>query len=132
MTRGNNGNLYLHYHFVVQTNGREHGILRNIVNTINEKGIEDISDLNSKCKTIFGDGADKTIDKDWKRYIIKDTTEEFKSDIKDSSDETLFNSASLNSIKSGDKMKPITLIAMRPNPTTSNKTIGDYLERWNK
>ena len=132
LTRGNNGNLYLHYHFVVQTNGREHGILRNIVNTINEKGIEDISDLNSKCKTIFGDGADKTIDKDWKRYIIKDTTEEFKSDIKDSSDETLFNSASLNSIKSGDKMKPITLIAMRPNPTTSNKTIGDYLERWNK
>ena len=132
LTRGNNGNLYLHYHFVVQTNGREHGILRNIVNTINEKGLEDISDLNSKCKTIFGDGADKTIDKDWKRYIIKDTTEEFKSDIKDSSDETLFNSASLNSIKSGDKMKPITLIAMRPNPTTSNKTIGDYLERWNK
>lgn len=132
LTRGNNGNLYLHYHFVVQTNGREHGILRNIVNTINEKGIEDISDLNSKCKTIFGDGADKTIDKDWKRYIIKDTTEEFKSDIKDSSDETLFNSASLNNIKSGDKMEPITLIAMRPNPTTSNKTIGDYLERWNK
>lgn len=132
LTRGNNGNLYLHYHFVVQTNGREHGILRNIVNTINEKGLEDIRDLNSKCKTIFGDGADKTIDKDWKRYIIKDTTEEFKSDIKDSSDETLFNSASLNSIKSGDKMKPITLIAMRPNPTTSNKTIGDYLERWNK
>lgn len=132
LTRGNNGNLYLHYHFVVQTNGREHGILRNIVNTINEKGIEDISDLNSKCKTIFGDGADKTIDKDWKRYIIKDTAEEFKSDIKDLSDETIFNSASLNSIKSGDKMKPITLIAMRPNPTTSNKTIGDYLERWNK
>lgn len=132
LIRGANGNLSIMYTFVVQTNGPVHGNFRNIVNTINEDGTEDVSELNRKCKTIFGDGSDKTIEKDWKRYIVKETSEEFKSEIKNISEETLYNSASLNTIKAGSIMTPISINAMRPNPSTNNKNISDYLERWNK
>ena len=129
------GNLAICYDFVAQTNGENQGILRNIVNTV--EGIEtvpyeDATELNRKCKVIFGDGSDKTIEKDWKRYIIKDTTEEIKSDIKGESNETLYGSASLTNIMASSNMNSISIKAPRPNPTTNNKNIEDYIERWDK
>lgn len=143
VTRLANGNLSILYDFVVQTNGRKHGILRNIVNTVENVSeelyeeqstatYEDATELNRKCKTIFGDGADKTIAKDWKRYIITDNTEEINSNVKYMSEETLYGSPSLTNIRVGKGMSNISITAPRPNPTTNNKNIEDYIERWNK
>lgn len=130
-----NGNLAICYDFVAQTNGISQGILRNIVNTF--EGIEgneheDTTELNRKCKVIFGDGSDKTIEKDWKKYIVVDTSEEIKSEIKNINDETLYSSTSLTQIRAGKMMANISITAPRPNPTTNDKNIEDYLERWNK
>ena len=130
-----NGNLSICYDFVAQTNGPDFGHPRNIVNTMEGEAdnlYEDPTELNRKCKIIFGDGSDKTIEKDWKRYIITDTTEEIESNIRYISDETLYDSASLNNIRAGKLMTNLTITAPRPNPTTNNIDIEDYVERWNK
>ena len=131
-----NGNLAICYDFVAETNGISRTELRNIVNTTNEKTgaeyEEYCDELNKNCKKIFGDGASKTIAKDWKRYITFDDTEEFSSDIRYVTDESIYGAASLNTIPVGKIMSSISITAPRPNPTTNNKTIEDYIERWDK
>jgi hypothetical protein len=136
VVRLNNGNLGILFEFVVQTNfNKTYGIMKNIVNTAtyeNRIYKEDATELNRKCKTLFGDGSDKTIEKDWKRYLVIDNTEEINSDIKYMTEETLYGSPSLTHIAAGKFMDNIKITAPRPNPTTNNKNIEDYIERWNR
>jgi len=96
------------------------------------KNIITPDEANIRCKKIFGDGADKTIENDWKRYFKNNRIEEKKSDVRDTNDDTIFNTQSSVLVKGSDTINTIRIYAMRPNPTTNNKDIQDYLERWDK
>lgn len=96
------------------------------------KNIITPEEANIRCKKIFGDGADKTIENDWKRYFKNDRSEEKESDVRDTNDDTIFNSQSSVLVNGSDTINTIRIYAMRPNPTTNNKDIQDYLERWDK
>lgn len=96
------------------------------------KNIITPEEANIRCKQIFGDGADKTIEDDWKRYFKKDRSEEKESEVRDTNDDTIFNAQSSVLVRGSDTINTIRIYAMRPNPTTNNKEIQDYLERWDK
>lgn len=117
-----NGNLAISNYFVAHTSN-DKGLYRNVLSA---------EEANNRCKTIFGDGSNKTIEDDWKRYYRTDDTEEIKSDLRNMNDETLYGSASLIQANAASTINKITIVAMRPNPTTNNRVIQDYLERWDK
>lgn len=96
------------------------------------KNIITPEEANIRCKQIFGDGADKTIENDWKRYFKNDRSEEKESEVRDTNDDTIFNAQSSILVRGSDTINTIRIYAMRPNPTTNNKEIQDYLERWDK
>ena len=117
-----NGNLAISNYFVAHTSN-DKGLYRNVLSA---------EEANNRCKNIFGDGSNKTIEEDWKRYYKTDDTEEIKSDLRSINDETLYGSASLIQANAASTINKITIAAMRPNPTTNNRVIQDYLERWDK
>lgn len=121
-----NGNLALSYYYSVNTNG--YGVFTD------EYPFQLISpdEANERCRDVFGDGTDKTIFKDWKRFNTTDTSEEFATEIKFDNEETLYNAMSLNRVYGSKKINNIKLFANRPNPTTNNSDIQDYLERWDR
>ena len=85
-----------------------------------------------ECRDIFGDGSDKTIFKDWKRYNIVNSTDEVATDIKFGSEETIYGATSITQSYGNYKINNIKFYANRPNPTTTNRDIQDYLERWDR
>ena len=90
-----------------------------------------LEDVNSRCRDIFGSGDDKTM-KDWKRYNVTNTDEENPSDIRENTDDTIYGAANLTLNVAESKINSISLIANRPNPTTNNTDLQDYLERWDR
>lgn len=122
LVKSANGNLYICYDFIAQTNGPA-GFLANML---------DATKANTLCRAIFGTGDDKTIEKDWKRYYTLDYSEEVSSTIRNENNETLYGATSIISAQANTKINSISLFANRPNPTTNNRAIQDYLERWNK
>jgi hypothetical protein len=87
---------------------------------------------NQKCKEMFGDGSDKTIDKDWNKvYHDSDKTEEITSTIITDPAQKITGSPNLTRINGSNKINIIKLLANRPNPTTDNLPAEDFVERWN-
>lgn len=109
--------------YLVAQVANESGYYKNIITP---------EEANIRCKKIFGDGADKTIEKDWKRYYKNDRSEEIESDVRDTNNDTIFNTKSSVLVSGSDTINTIRIYAMRPNPTTNNKDVQDYLERWDK
>ena len=63
---------------------------------------------------------------------ILDFTEEKSSNIYNSDDDTIYGAASLTLNVAEKEINSIKLEANRPNPTTNNKDLQDYIERWDK
>ena len=122
-----NGNIGLSYIYYVVTNGQ------GITETDFPFYVISPDEANIRCKEIFGDGADKTITKDWKRTVVN-TSEEYASDIYKNTVETIYGAENLNVSIGNVNSKINTMIvkANRPNPTTKNEVIQDYLERWDR
>ena len=86
---------------------------------------------NKKCKEIFGDGSDKTIENDWKRiHHDFDWTEEKTSKIVTDPDQLITGAPNLTRMAGSSTINSIKLFANRPNPTTNNLPGDDFVERW--
>lgn len=120
------GNLALAYQFYVPSNGYGVMDVENVFQIIKP------DEANNRCRDIFGDGSDKTIFKDWKRYNIVNSTDEVATDIKFGSEETIYGATSITQSYGNYKINNIKFYANRPNPTTTNRDIQDYLERWDR
>lgn len=127
VTKQTNGNLAIY--FVYKLAGNGNAIQNNSFNFARE--IMSLDDVNSRCRDIFGSGDDKTM-KDWKRYNVTNTDEENPSDIRENTDDTIYGAANLTLNVAESKINSISLIANRPNPTTNNTDLQDYLERWDR
>ena len=121
-----NGNFGLY--FVYHVNGNGYGI----PNENNPSMIISADDANARCRDIFGAGDDKTIMGDWKRFNGTNTDEEKPTSIRSNTDETIYGAANLTQNKADTKLNTISILANRPNPTTNNSDIQDYLERWDR
>lgn len=121
-----NGNFGLY--FVYHVNGNGYGI----PNENNPSMIISVDDANARCRDIFGAGDDKTIMGDWKRFNGTNTDEEKPTSIRTDADETIYGAANLTQNKADTKLNTISILANRPNPTTNNSDIQDYLERWDR
>lgn len=121
-----NGNFGLY--FVYHVNGNGYGI----PNENNPSMIISVDDANARCRDIFGAGDDKTIKGDWKRFNGTNTDEEKPTSILTDADETIYGAANLTQNKADNKRNTISILANRPNPTTNNSDIQDYLERWDR
>lgn len=121
-----NGNFGLY--FVYHANGNGYGI----PNENNPSMIISADDANARCRDIFGAGDDKTIMGDWKRFNGTNTDEEKPTSIRTDADETIYGAANLTQNKADTKLNTISIVANRPNPTTNNSDIQDYLERWDR
>lgn len=124
--RQTNGSIALSYIFYARGNGY------GVSTEVNPYHIISSENANIRCRDIFGAGDDKTIEKDWKRYFVLDFTEEKSSNIYNSDDDTIYGAASLTLNVAEKKINSIKLAANRPNPTTNNKDLQDYIERWDK
>ena len=86
---------------------------------------------NKKCKEIFGDGSDKTIENDWKRiHHDFDWTEEKASKILTDPDQLITGAPNLTRMAGSSTINSIKFFANRPNPTTNNLPGDDFVERW--
>ena len=94
------------------------------------KNATDLNSINSYCKNYFGDGKDKTI-KDWKRFDMYNTAEEVYTNIKDSSEDTIYGIRVINNEYGTNDMK-ITFKANRPNVMVEDTDEDDYVLRWEK
>lgn len=127
VTKLTNGNFGLYFVYKLAGNGN----LTTTDITKSPREIISCNDVNSRCQDIFGSGDDKTM-KDWKRYNVTNTDEENPSDIRKNSDDTIYGAANLTLNNADSKINSISLIANRPNPTTNNTDLQDYLERWDR
>ena len=94
---------------------------------------DNIDFVNSVCKAYFGDGADKTIREDWKRfYKIINSGEEVASDIITDDDPSLVDADEINTIHENSDMFSISLTVPRQYPETGTSIGDDYVERWEK
>ena len=86
---------------------------------------------NKKCKEIFGDGSDKTIENDWKRiHHDFDWTEEKASKIVTDPNQLITGAPNLTRMAGSSTINSIKFFANRPNPTTNNLPGDDFVERW--
>ena len=122
-----NGNFGLY--FVYHVNGNGYGVPN--VET-DPSFIIQADDANARCRDIFGTGDDKTIERDWKRFNGTNTDEEKATSILTDKEETIYGAASITKNAGDNKINSISLIANRPNPTTNNGDVQDYLERWDR
>lgn len=94
---------------------------------------DNIDFVNSVCKAYFGDGQEKTIREDWKRfYKIVNSGEEVASDIITDDDPSLVNADEINTIHENSDMFSISLTVPRQYPETGTSIGNDYVERWEK
>ena len=94
---------------------------------------DNIDFVNSVCKAYFGDGQDKTIREDWKRfYKIVNSGEEIATDIITDDDPSLVDADEINTIHENSDMFSISLTVPRQYPETGTSVGNDYVERWEK
>lgn len=92
---------------------------------------DNIDFINSVCKAYFGDGDDKQIMTDWKRfYKIIASGDESATDIILDNESTLYDAEEINTIHTDMDKFSITLSVPRQYPETDEGTKGDYVERW--
>lgn len=96
-------------------------------------GDEETKYLNDVCKMYFGSGDEKTIKDDWKVLNkIKNVIESKNTDIKDITEETIYNKSAIYKSASDNINMKMTITAPRPNIGTESTTNYDYVNRWNK
>lgn len=94
---------------------------------------DNIDFVNSVCKAYFGDGQEKTIREDWKRfYKIVNSGEEVATDIITDDDPSLVDADEINTIHENSDMFSISLTVPRQYPETGTSVGNDYVERWEK
>ena len=94
---------------------------------------DNIDFVNSVCKAYIGDGQDKTIREDWKRfYKIVNSGEEIATDIITDDDPSLVDADEINTIHENSDMFSISLTVPRQYPETGTSIGNDYVERWEK
>lgn len=88
--------------------------------------------LNDICVGFFGDGNEKTIRKNWKRFTTVDDSEEIATGIVDETNETIYNRPSqINSVAEYINMH-ISFEAPRPNVVSKGTKHDDYALRWDR
>lgn len=96
-------------------------------------GDEETKYLNDVCKMYFGSGDEKTIKDDWKVLNkIKNVIESKNTDIKDITEETIYNKPAIYKDASDNINMKMTITVPRPNIGTESTTNYDYVNRWNK
>lgn len=94
---------------------------------------DNIDFVNAVCKAYFGDGQEKTIREDWKRfYKIVNSGEETATDIITDEDSSLVDADEINTIHENSDMFCISLTVPRQYPETGTSIGNDYVERWEK
>ena len=88
--------------------------------------------LNDICVGFFGDGNEKTIRKNWKRFTTVDDSEEIATGIVDETNETIYDRPSqINSVAEDINMH-ISFEAPRPNVVSKGTKHDDYALRWDR
>lgn len=95
---------------------------------------DEILKLNDMCIAFFGEGNDKTIKKDWKRFNTVNSEEEITTIITTEEIETIYNKPSqINSVADADTINMnMTITVPRPNVVTRSTNNPDYALRWDR
>lgn len=124
--KSTNGNLMICYSFLCNSNGYGNS-------DIEDLSIISAAEANIRCRNIFGAGDGKTIGGDWKNYFSSNADEEVTSDIINiENNETIYGAPNLTYNIATKTINTIKMYANRPNPTTNNRDLEDYLERWDR
>lgn len=124
--KSSNGNLMICYSFICNSNGYGNSSVEDLF-------IISAGEANLRCRNIFGAGDGKTIDGDWKNYFSINADEEVTSEIINiENNETIYGAPNLTFNMATKEINTMKMFANRPNPTTNNRDLQDYLERWDR
>lgn len=90
----------------------------------------DCAFLNSKCKKIFGDGIQKTIEKNWLKDTVINNNEEVAGRVKKLSEASLDSSKYFQTAVEEDNNINISFSANNVILTTNNIESDDYVAKW--
>lgn len=88
---------------------------------------DNIPFVNAVCLAYFGDGSEKTIKDDWKRFFK--VTDEEAGEVVTDDDATLYDADEINTIKVEEELS-ISLTVPRQYTETGLILGGDFVERW--
>lgn len=88
---------------------------------------DNIPFINAVCLAYFGDGSEKTIKDDWKRFFK--VTDEEAGEVVTDDDATLYDADEINTIKVEEELS-ISLTVPRQYTETGLILGGDFVERW--
>lgn len=92
---------------------------------------DNIDFINSVCKAYFGDGSEKTIAADWKRFTkVKISGEETMTTIVNEDTSTLVNALEINTAVDSQETLSITFTIPRQYPETIDAENDSYVEDW--
>lgn len=92
---------------------------------------DNIDFINSVCKAYFGDGSEKTIAADWKRFTkVKVSGEESMTEIMSEDVSTLVNALEINTAVDSQDTLSITFTIPRQYPETIDAENDSYVEDW--
>lgn len=94
---------------------------------------ESIDFINSVCQAYFGNGEEKTIMADWKRFdYIKDIAEEHANKVVTDETSTLIYQPEINTIREDNEILNISFSIPRQYPETLNGGDESYVEEWSR